>query len=251
MYHYNYKIINVKTNEFYVGVRSCKCLIEEDKYMGSSSVWTKLYIQEHKEDLKKEIIATFETRKQANDGEVKLLKLYKKNPLCVNCYFDYTPDLTGTKQTLEWIEKRKMFGERNGMFGKHHTKETKKAMSEKLKGRVVSKEAREKIGNFHRGKIYSEDTRNKISKAHTLYWNIKNIKTGEVLEHVTLKEFYSMHEGEFKLHSLQSAASGGNLFHKTYIITKCEAFINDNDSKLGENGEHPEVDNPVGSLGSV
>lgn len=33
--------------------------------------------------------------------------------------------MTGTKQTEEWINKRKMFGERNGMFGKHHSEETK------------------------------------------------------------------------------------------------------------------------------
>lgn len=25
MYHYNYKITNISTGEFYIGVRSCKC----------------------------------------------------------------------------------------------------------------------------------------------------------------------------------------------------------------------------------
>lgn len=51
MYHYNYKILNTKTGEFYIGVRSCKCKIEDDPYMGSSSIWTKLYIKEHRQDL--------------------------------------------------------------------------------------------------------------------------------------------------------------------------------------------------------
>ena len=50
-YNYTYKITNIKTKEFYVGVRSCDCEIECDKYMGSSSIWTKLYIKEHKDDL--------------------------------------------------------------------------------------------------------------------------------------------------------------------------------------------------------
>ena len=117
-FNYNYKITNTKTGEFYIGVRSCDCEIELDSYMGSSSVWTKLYIKENKDFLKKEIVATFNTRKEANKGEVILLQKYKDNPLCINCYFDYTPDVTGTKQTPEWIEKRKMFGEKNGMFGK-------------------------------------------------------------------------------------------------------------------------------------
>lgn len=249
MFHYNYKITNIKTNEFYVGVRSCKCPIEEDKYMGSSSVWTKIYIQEHKKDLKKEIIATFETRKQANDGEVRLLKLYENQPLCVNCYFDYTPDVTGTKQTPEWINKRKLFGDRNGMFGKHHTEEAKKNMSEKLKGRIVSEEAKKKIGNFHRGKVYGAETRAKISAARTIIWHIKNLKTGEELD-TSLIDFYNQHP-ELNLKSLQRAASYGYPYYKkTYLITKCEASASDSSCKLGENGEPLEVDNPVGSTGN-
>lgn len=114
MYHYNYKITNISTGEFYIGVRSCKCNIEEDSYMGSSSIWNKIYIKEHKDNLKKEILEVFPTRKLANGGEIKLLKSVIDNPLCINKYFDYTPDMTGTKQSPEWIEKRKCFGERNG-----------------------------------------------------------------------------------------------------------------------------------------
>lgn len=105
MNHYNYKITNSQTGEFYVGVRSCKCDVSEDPYMGSSSVWTKDYIKKHKDVLKKEILEVFETRKLANGGEVKLLKSVEHNPLCINKYFDYTPDVTGTKQTPEWIAK--------------------------------------------------------------------------------------------------------------------------------------------------
>ena len=70
MYHYNYKITNTQTKEFYIGVRSCECEIENDPYMGSSSVWTKIYIKEHKDVLKKEILEVFKTRKLANAGEV-------------------------------------------------------------------------------------------------------------------------------------------------------------------------------------
>ena len=48
MYHYN-----ISTGEFYIGVRSCKCSIEEDSYMEQ--------VKEHK--LKKEILEVFPTRK--------------------------------------------------------------------------------------------------------------------------------------------------------------------------------------------
>ena len=143
-YNYTYKITNTITKEFYVGVRSCDCEIEEDKYMGSSSIWTKVYIKEHKKELKKEIIETFETRKLANYAEVELLKSVKNDPLCINQYFDFTPDLTGIKQTPEWIKKRIKYGKEHGMFGKHHTEETKKRISEKLKGRKLTEEHKEK-----------------------------------------------------------------------------------------------------------
>ena len=38
--------------------------------------------------------------------------------------------MTGVKQAPEWIEKRKLFGERNGMFGKHHSEKAKKEKRE-------------------------------------------------------------------------------------------------------------------------
>ena len=247
-YNYTYKITNIETHEFYIGVRSCDCEIAEDKYMGSSSVWTKLYIKENKKVLLKEIIATFSTRKEANAKEVELLKFYENDSLCINKYFDYTPDMTGSKQTPEWIEKRKMFGERNGMYGKHHTEETKKRISNTLKGREVSKETREKIGNFHRGKKYGEETRNKISKARQKIRHIININTGEEWN-ISITEFIKLHPDEnLNANSMRKAAQGGYIYHKTYKISA--ASTSDSSSKLGENGKSLETDNSVGSNGS-
>jgi hypothetical protein len=42
----------------------------------------------------------------------------------------------GKKQTKDWIEKRKVFGEKNGMYGKSHTEEYKKNVSVKMKDYV-------------------------------------------------------------------------------------------------------------------
>ena len=219
MNHYNYKITNLVTNEFYVGVRSCKCPIEKDSYMGSSSIWTKLYIKEHKDSLQKEILATFPSRKDANDGEVILLKQFQGNPLCINKYFDYTPDLTGIKQSPEWIEKRKMFGEKNGMFGKHHSDKAKKAMSEKLSGRKLSDETKQKIGDYNRGKVYGEETRAKISKARSKIRKIENIHSGEIFI-MSITEFIKLHPHEgLKASSMRKAADIGCIYKKTYRIT--------------------------------
>lgn len=250
-YNYTYKITNIKTNEFYVGVRSCDCEIKEDKYMGSSSVWTKIYIKEHKKELKKEIIEIFESRKLANIAEVKLLKSVEHNPLCINKYFDYTPDMTGIKQTPEWIKKRIKFGKENGMFGKHHTEETKKKISESLKGRIITEEHREKIRQAELGKEVSEETKKKISKARQKIRHIENIKTGESWD-ISITEFIKMFPNEnFKANSMRKAAQEGCIYRKTYRITECEALGNNiPNEKSGENGESPEMENPVGSNGS-
>lgn len=246
-YNYNYKITNIETREFYIGVRSCDCEISKDKYMGSSSIWTKLYIKEHIKFLKKEIVATFETRKEANDNEVLLLKQYQDNPLCINKYFDYTPDLTGTKQNPEWIEKRKLFGEKNGMYGKHHTDETKEKISNKLKGRSLSDETKKKIGDFHRGKIVSQETRDLQSKVRSSIWTVIDLETKEVFTG-SLMEFCKLHSDEnIKQDTMRKAAKSGNTFHKHYKIKKGVAFIENDNRTLGENGEPLEIDNPVGS----
>lgn len=250
MYHYTYKITNTTTNEFYIGVRSCKCDIEIDNYMGSSSVWNKQYIKEHFLELSKTIIKTFESRSDANDHEVYLLKQVEHDPLCINKYFDFTPDCTGMKQTPEHIEKRKLVGCKNGMYNKHHSEETKKLMSNKLKGRIVSEETKYKIGNFHRGKIYNEETRNKISKSKQKIRHIVNILTGQVWN-MSITDFIKLFPDQnLNPNSMRKAAQENCIYKKLYKITECAASNGDINSKLGENGEYPEVDNPVGSYGN-
>ena len=140
-----------------------------------------------------------------------------------------------------------MFGKRNGMFGKHHTEKTKKTISDKLKGRTVSTITKKKIGNFHRGKQYGPEIRQKISKAHQKIRKIENIKTGETFI-LSLIDFCKLYP-ECNPNHMRRYCNSGWIYHKTYKITNYEAFDGDINSKLGENGESPEMDNPVGSAG--
>lgn len=248
--HYTYRITNLITNEFYVGVRSCDCPIENDPYMGSSSIWTKDYIKQNKDHLKKEIVETFETRELANGGEIKLLKEFENNPLCVNQYFDYTPDISGIKQTPEWIAKRIHSGERAPFYGHHHSDEVKEKISKAMKERVFSDEHRRKIGDANRGKVHGEETRSKISKARQKIRHIEDIITGESWN-ISITEFIKMKPNEdLKPASMRKNARMGSIYKKRYKITECAASISNDSSKSGKNGEPPEVDNPVGSIES-
>lgn len=88
MNHYVYKL--VYGNQFYIGVRSCKCLPADDtKYRGSGvhpnrpGWW----------NATKEILSTHPSREDAEREESRLLALHSKNPWSRNrkrsCCYKY------------------------------------------------------------------------------------------------------------------------------------------------------------------
>lgn len=260
MKHYLYKIINIETNQYYIGVRSHKDP-EKDKYMGSSSIWTKSWIKENKDKLIKKIIDdSFQTREEANIGEVNLLQKYELDDYCINCLYKRIPSHLGVKQSEEWIKKRIHYGEESPMYGKHHTAETKQKISNKLKGRKITEEAKEKIGNAHRGKIVSEESKRKQSetkKAKIASGEIKKTYKPVIVEDLVLgtveyfegckvfSDTYNLNYG-----SVKSSARNETIYLKRYKI-KYAASVGNDSRKSGENGENPEMDNPVGNLGSA
>lgn len=164
-------------------------------------IWNKLYVKEHASDLQKIIIKVYNSRREANAGEVQLLLEESNNPLCINKYFDYTPDMTGVKQSPEWIAKRVRYGEENGMYGKHHTEESKA-----------------KIGEYQRTKVVSADTKAKMSKAKSKVRLITNILTGESVE-MSITDFCKDHP-ECNPNSMRKAADKGYVYKKTYRIAE-------------------------------
>lgn len=219
-YHYNYKIINSKTNQFYIGVRSCDCEIKDDVYMGSSTVWTKEYIMANKNVLIKEIIAIFKTRREAVYNEAVLLKKYEDDELCINQYYGIMPDVTGRKQTTEHIEKRKRCGEKNGFYGKHHTEEQKQKISEKLKGRKQSDETKRKIGDWHRNKTVSKETREKLHNLRSFKLEITDLETNKTWI-TTSVDFCEEHK-EYNItpSGINYAARNSGKYKKRFIVKR-------------------------------
>ena len=82
---------------------------------------------------------------------------------------------TGRKHTKKTKNKMKLvkslnplLGEKNGMFGKHHSEESKKKISEARKGAIPWNK-----GKHPKGKPHSEETKRKMSEARKAYWEHK------------------------------------------------------------------------------
>jgi hypothetical protein len=116
MKHYVYKIEDKKTGEFYFGSRTCKCNIDEDRYMGSPVIW-----KPNKENLYKVILKSdFESREDALLYEKELVEKNIKHPLNRNYsiptkgfyrtdgnVWDYEWKLKQSKRMKEYYQKNK------------------------------------------------------------------------------------------------------------------------------------------------
>ena len=174
----------------YIGSRKCKCLPEEDiNYFGSFK--DKTFKPTQKIILKDD----YDTREEAYVDEINLQEYYKvvENPHFTNRAY---------QNTTKFYYIRSVCGENSPFYGRKHTEETKRKMSEAQKGRKISKEHRKKIKNSLIGKVrpekvkekirntrkernsgygnkHSQETKNKMSKSGKgkVFWNNGEINT--------------------------------------------------------------------------
>ena len=78
--HYTYIIEHLETKRFYIGVRSCMCHPNQDRYKGSGN-WIATM---NKSELVKSVVRVFGSRKEAELHEVALIRESYGNPLMQN-----------------------------------------------------------------------------------------------------------------------------------------------------------------------
>ena len=165
-YHYVYIITNKINHKFYIGKHSTDKL--DDGYMGSGTAINKAIQKYGIENFSKRILCFCDSAEDAYKVEEFLVtdNLIKRE----DCYNMMVGGVGGP--TLNGIK--------NGMYGKTHTLETRKKMSEARigkpswnKGKHFSEETKEKISNankgkpsWNKGKHLSEETKEKISNAN-------------------------------------------------------------------------------------
>ena len=173
-----YLITNISNKNQYVGIT--KFSIEErfSQHIKRGFILTEAIQKYGEKNFVIELIEEVETAERAYELEMYYIKQY--NTKVPNGYnitdggdgiFGWEPSEEYRKECSERVKQ--LHNEKKvGMYGKKHTEETKKKMSESLKGnqnclgRILSEDTKSKISSSHKGKVLSESTKNKISENH-------------------------------------------------------------------------------------
>lgn len=164
MNHYVYETTNLVNGKKYIGKRSCKCPIEEDKYMGSGKLLKKAIDKYGKENFKKDILQICESEEMAYEWEkvyIEQVKAYKNNN-----YYNIASGGEGgfgnfAGKSAEEIENWKL-----KIKEYQNRPEVIKKRSEYMKGEnnpAKTLSARKKNSEFHKGRIPSKESRLKMS----------------------------------------------------------------------------------------
>ena len=130
MNHYVYEITNLVNGKKYIGKRSCKSTIEEDKYMGSGKLIKKAHKKYGINNFKKEILEICESEKIAFEREkfyIDKVKAYSNDK-----YYNISSGGEGGFANFAGKSQEEL-------------ELWKKRMSESRKGRVITEEWKQKI----------------------------------------------------------------------------------------------------------
>lgn len=105
---------------------------------------------------KVEVLAQWETEKEAFDHEKFLISCFKDMGIKLVNLTNGGEGSAGYKWTDEQKANFDISGEKNPMFGKNHTTETKNKIAEKAKGRTITEQAKAKISAKLKNRIFTE-----------------------------------------------------------------------------------------------
>lgn len=169
--HYVYVLISNVEEKFYIGVRSCSCGIDEDSYMGSSSVMTK----EDKSNCDKLVLKEFDTRKEAiayevelhNQFDVSINEKFWNKAKQTSTGFDTTGRVYSDEERA--AHSKRMQGHKGARtwLGKKLPLETRRKISEANKGKSKSEEHVEALKASHAVRVYHQYDDTKYMFTHS------------------------------------------------------------------------------------
>ena len=197
MMFYIYEITNNLNGNNYIGQHHTNNL--NDKYMGSGKALCNAKKKYGIENFSKKIIAVCETKENADILEKVFIKIYRLDGKA-----EYNIAEGGSGAIL--------YGDKNGFYGKHHSEETKKILSEKCAnfgesngfyGKTHTEETIEKIRKCHLGKVPSESARKHMSESQKgrkhseeTKRKISESNKGKIVLEETRKKLSESHKGQ-------------------------------------------------------
>lgn len=166
MIGYIYKTTNKVNNKIYVGQKKSDKFLGES-YLGSGKILTQAVAKYGKEMFNVEMIDTADSLQELGEKEQYWIRELRSQDPSIG--YNITPG--GIHVPIE--------GEQNGFYGKHHTEETKRYLSEVNKNRQISQATRDKISAANMGSHRSEETKKKmgyIQKGRKTYTDGKVIR---------------------------------------------------------------------------
>lgn len=185
MIGYIYLIIDLTNWKKYVGQHHYHLEKLDSNYHGSGTIISKIY-KKRPETLKEVYLKTCYTQEELNEWEKYYIKFY--NTLWPNGY-NLSEGGEGGIMCEEIRRKisAAISGEKNPMFGKHHSDESKNKISNSHKGKQLSEEHRKKLSESHKGKQLSEEAKKKLIELHK----------GKQLSEETKKKISESHKGKY------------------------------------------------------
>ena len=173
-----YLITNLFNLKKYVGITKFSLEERFSQHVKRGFLLTEAIKKYGEQKFSIELIEVVESAERAYELEIFYIKEY--NTKAPNGYnlTDGGDGIFGWNITDEYREqcssrtKKLHENKKVGMYGKKHTDETRKKMSESSKGnrnclgRVLSEETKFKISESNRGKKHTDDARKKISENH-------------------------------------------------------------------------------------
>jgi hypothetical protein len=171
-YGYIYESINLKNGKTYIGQHKSK--VWDSNYFGSGTLLKRAIKKYGIENFECNLIMWAYSKEEINKLEIKYIDYYKPE---YNIATGGQGGDLGEKVNKNLSESHK--GEKNGMFDKHHSEETKRKLSESNKGQIgfwkgkhLLEETKRKLSESHKGnknmfgKHHSEESRKKMSESH-------------------------------------------------------------------------------------
>jgi len=156
MYGYIYKTTNLINGKIYIGQKKSEKFLGIN-YLGSGKRLWEAINKYGKDKFIVELVEEIDEEKLMDVREIYWI-----------AYYNSTNKNIGYNLSEGGNVNRTLRGENNGFYGKHHSEESRRIMSQNnarfMLGKHHSQETKLKIGLGNKGKIISEDTKKKLSE---------------------------------------------------------------------------------------